>query len=287
MRERLVIFSLLVVCTAFSLPSAHGLDTSKIDAKLGRPGAWIEGNYVVDFFRPDVPVTLQGVRLAAGQVDSFASFTGKDDNAEMMGEVCALASEVTAVVERLRASGVGITGIHNHFVGESPRLIFIHFMAHGSAPKLASAFRSALGATTTPLGNAPAPKTSAAPEWTETVARTIGREGSFSADYGWLDIEFPHAAFPAGPMDFWRATVLFFQEAPGGKVAATGDLAVTAGELDRAVSVLTEQKFQVMAVHNHMTDDEPQLFFVHFWKVGAPADVANGLKRAVAVIKTR
>ncbi|MGE5207901.1 MAG: DUF1259 domain-containing protein, partial [Alphaproteobacteria bacterium] len=131
MRERLVVFSLLAVCTAFSLQSAHGLETSKIDAKLGRSGVWIEGNYVVDFFRTDVPVTLQGVRLAAGQVDSFASFTGKDENAEMMGEVCALTSEVTAVVEKLRAGGIGITGIHNHFVGESPRLIFIHFMAHG------------------------------------------------------------------------------------------------------------------------------------------------------------
>ena len=87
--------------------------------------------------------------------------------------------------------------------------------------------------------------------------------------------------------DFWSSGALFFQEAPGGKIAATGDLAVTAGELNPVLSALTEHHFQIIGVHNHMIDEQPRLFFVHFWKVGAPADLASGLKAALAVVNTR
>jgi hypothetical protein len=241
----------------------------------------------VDFFRPNVRVSVQGVQLAPGQVDSFATFVGTDDNAEMMGEVCALPNEVTAATERLRALGVQVTGIHNHFLGESPRLMFIHFMAHGRPPELARSFRAALAATTTPLDNARSPKMGLPPDWAKTVQVTLGRQGNYSADYGWLDVEFPHADFPAGPMDFWYTTGLFFQEAPGVKIAATGDLAVTASELNRALSVLTEHHFQILGLHNHMIDEQPRLFFLHFWKVGAPAELASSLKAALAVVHTR
>jgi hypothetical protein len=287
MRRRLIAVSLLCICTGSAAHSASKLDTEKIDAALGRSGIWTNGAYLVDFFRPNVRVTLQGVQLAAGQVDSFATFVGTDDNADMMGEVCALPDEVTAATKNLRAGGVQVTGIHNHFLGESPRLMFIHFMAHGQAPELARAFRAALATTTTPLGNVPPPRVSPAPDWAKTVQIALGHQGNYSADYGWLDVELPHADFPAGPTDFWYTTALFFQEAPEGKIAATGDLAVTAGELNRALSLLAEHQFQILGVHNHMIDEQPRLFFLHFWKIGAPAEVASGLKVALAVLHTR
>jgi hypothetical protein len=289
MRWRTILFSILFIAGAVTGYAASKLDTAKIDAALGRSGSWAAGVYVVDFFRPSLPIILEGVRLAPGDVESFATFDGSGDEAEMMGEVCALQSEVTDAVEKLRAGGVEITGIHNHFLGESPRLMFIHFMAHGDAAALARAFRSGLAATTTPLGHLPTPRQATpAPAWTKSVESALGLHGEYSADYGMLIAAVRHADSPPGPMhDFWDSSSLEFRQVSGGKVATTGDLAVTASELNLALSALTAHGFQIFGVHNHMIDEEPRLLFVHFWKVGAPGEVATGLRAALAVIHTR
>jgi hypothetical protein len=112
---------------------------------------------------------------------------------------------------------------------------------------------------------------------------------------GWAG-EYRHDHRETGPwhyidndpmQDFWCSGALLFKEAAGGKSATTGDLAVTAGGLNPALPALTEHHFQIIGVYNHMIDERPRLFFVHFWKVGAPADLASGLKAALAVVNTR
>jgi hypothetical protein len=87
--------------------------------------------------------------------------------------------------------------------------------------------------------------------------------------------------------DFWDSSSLEFHEVSGGKIATTGDLAVTASELNLALSALTAHGFQIFGVHNHMIDEEPRLFFAHFWKVGSSDDLATGLRAALAIIHTR
>ncbi len=142
---------------------------------------------MVDFLRPNLRVMLQGVQRAAGHVNSFVTFVGTDDRVKMMGEVCALAGEVTAATEKLRAGCVEVTGIHNHFLGESPRLMFIHFMAHGQAAELARAFQAVLAATTTPLGDVRPPKqVTTSPAWAKSVESALGRHTDYSTDYGYL-----------------------------------------------------------------------------------------------------
>ena len=289
MRRWPMLAFVLAVCVVPVAFSASKLDTAPIDAALGRAGSWAAGVYVVDFLRPNLPVTMEGVRLAPGQVDSFVTFSGSDDHAEVMGEVCAQPGEVTAAAEKLRAGGIEITGIHNHFLGESPRLMFVHFMAHGRAAELARAFRTAVAATTTPMGSVPAPKqVTPAPAWAKAVEAALGRPMDYSSDYGFLSTSVSRADYPDGPMqNFWFSNFLSFQEAPGGRIAATGDVAVTAGELNPVLSALVEHGFMIVGVHNHMTDEQPRLFFVHYWKVAAPAEVGGGLKAALALVKTR
>lgn len=288
LRRKLVVASLLwCIAAGAAGDSSTKLDTAKIDSALGRSGVWTNGAYLVDFFRPNLVVAMDGVRLVPGHVDSKATFMGADDNAEMMGDVCALPGELNKAIKSLRSSGIQVTGIHNHFLGESPRLMFIHFVGHGPAPELARAFRVALAVTTTPLGDVHAPRMSPPPDWAKTIQIALDRQGSYSADYGFLSVKFPRADFPAGPTDFWNASGLFFQAAPDGKIAATGDLAVTASELNPALSILTAHQFKILGVHNHMIDEHPRLFFIHFWRVGAPAELAGGLRAAVGALHTR
>lgn len=97
----------------------------------------------------------------------------------------------------------------------------------------------------------------------------------------------PSADFPAGPMDFWYESLLYFQQCPSGKVAATGDVMVTARELNPVLSVLLEHRFQIEGVHNHMIEEQPRLFFVHYWKIATPQDLADGLRATLAAVHTR
>lgn len=291
MSRRLILFLLIALCVAPSARSATKLDTAEIDAALGRSGSWTGGLYVVDFFRTDLKVTLDGVRLAPESVDSFATFQDMGDHTEMMGEVCARQGEVTAVVRELRAGDIEITGIHNHFLEESPHLMFIHFMAHGQAAELARTFRAALGETTTPLGNVrPPQQVTVSPSWAKAVENTLGfqADAQYSSDYGGLIVGIPHAGFVPSPAhDYWFVNYMFFQEAPGGKISATGDLAVTASELNPVLSYLTGHGYQIFGAHNHMIDEQPRLFFVHFWKIAAPTELAGELKAALALVQTR
>lgn len=201
---------LLLLCV-YALPFAGAqsrIDTSKIDAALGRSGTWIEGQYVVNFPRPDLRVMREGVQLSTAHVVSFVTFMGDENNNEVMGEICALPNEVTPAISKLRAGKLEITGVHNHFVGESPRLMFIHFMkkghfmARGRAAGKARAFREALVATTTPLGEAPGAAMKPEPEWAKAVERALGREGIYLAGDQTLEVDVPSADFAPGPMDF-------------------------------------------------------------------------------------
>ncbi len=281
---RLNILLAFCTCTLFA-QSKSQFDTSKIDATLERSGTWTEGVYLVVFPRSDLHVTLQGVRLS---VSSLATFMGTEDHAEMMGEICALPGEVTPSIAKLRVGGIEISGAHNHFLGESPRLMFIHFMARGRVVELARAFREAVAATSTPLGKpAPPAVQHPEPEWAKALESAFGRHGDYSAGDQQLIVDFFRADFPAGPMDFWYQSSLFFQPAPNGKIVGTGDIAVTAAELNQVLTILTEHGFQIEGVHNHMIDEQPRLFFAHYWKISTPQDLADSLKAALAATRTR
>jgi Domain of Unknown Function (DUF1259) len=267
--------------------AADKLDTAKIDSVLGRSGTWSYGNYVVTFLRPNLRVTLAGVQLAPGHVHSFATFTGTDQNAEMMGDVCAVAEEVTAAVQKLRSSGIQVTGIHGHFLGESPTLTFVHFLGHGSAPELARAFRTALTATDTPLSTTPSARVDVPPAWLPALQNALGRQVGYSVENRLASAKVPRADMPPSAMDYWYASSLNFQDAPGGQVLAIGDLALTAEEVNPALSVLTQHGFHIAALHNHSLDEQPRLFFLHFWKTGTPSEVGEGIKVALTGLRIR
>ncbi|MGH9454404.1 MAG: DUF1259 domain-containing protein [Terriglobia bacterium] len=263
------------------------VDTSKIDSALGRSGTWTEGLYAVFFPRPDLRVILQGVRLSTAHVVSFVTFTGTGDVSEMMGEICALSGEVTPAIAKLRAGGFQISAVHNHFLGESPRLVFIHFAGKGRAAEMARSFRAALEATTTPLGKPTLPAASPEPNWAKAMESALDRPGTYLSPDKTLEVDVPSADFPAGPMDFWYESLLYFQQASSGQLVATGDVMVTAQELNPVLTILLEHHFQIEAVHNHMTEEQPRVFFVHYWTIGTPQELANGLKATLAAVHTR
>lgn len=277
---------ILCICAPGFARGETKFDTSKVDSALARSGIWIQGLYGVFFPRPELKLVLQGVHLASSiHAVSFITFMGSEQNSEVMGEICGLPGEVTPALDKLLEGGFAITGVHNHFLGESPHVMFIHFTGHGPAAGMSRSFRAALTVTTTPLGKMAPPSVSPPPSWAKAVERVLGRQGTYSDNT--LEVDVPSADFIPGPMDFWYESLLYFQPAPSGKIAAAGDVMVTARELNSVLKTLLEHHFEVQGVHNHMTNEHPRVFFVHYWKIATPQDLADGLNATLAAVHTR
>lgn len=290
-RKRLLI--LFFVLGLSIAASAQGLDTAKIDHALGRVGKLSGGVYRLAFPRTDLRVVVRGVEIKPGlALGSWAAFSGTDEKSTVMGDLVLLQDEVNPVIENLLSAGFEITAVHNHLLGETPRIMYLHYLGQGRAEKLAAGLRTALGVTRTPLGK---PATARAtpghpPAWVKSVEAAMARKGNFAG--GVLSFGIPrantitengHALVPAQGV----AESINFQQARAGQVATTGDFVLVAQEVNPVISALKQHRISVTALHSHMLTESPRLFFLHFWAAGSPEAVAEGIKATLGKVATR
>ena len=261
-------------------------DWSALDAALGRSGTPQPGNvYKFAFPRSDLDVRIGDVRvkpaLALGSWAAFIVVGG--GNTMAMGDLVLTEDEVNEVISALQAGGIEQSALHNHVLGESPRVMYLHFSGHGDAVALARTLRAALERTKTPLsppsGSAAAPELPAA-----EMDRILGFTGK--ANGGVLQYSVPRAERivehgmevpPAAGM----ATAINFQPTGEGRAAITGDFVLLASEVNPVIRELRAGGIAVTALHSHMLDEEPRLFFMHFWANDDAVKLAAALRRAL------
>src|SRR5713226_215600 len=180
MFARLRFFSLLCVLSLPILVRAQGVTTGPIDQALGRSGQKTGDVYRVGFPRTDLHVSVNGLAIKPGlALGSWAAFLGTDDQAMVMGDLVLLEQELNPVMAKLRSSGFEITAVHNHLMGETPKVLYMHYMGHGPAAQLATSLRAALSVSKTPLEKpAAAAEEPAPPAWAKTVEDAVGRKGT-------------------------------------------------------------------------------------------------------------
>ena len=290
--QRLLIASaVFVLPVAVSAQGAGGLNTARIEQVLERPGQEIADVYKVGFPRTDLHVTVRGVAIKPGlALGSWAAFTGTDEQAMVMGDLVLLEGELNPVMEKLRSSGFEISAVHNHLIEETPQVIYLHYMGHGPASRLATSLRAALAVSKTPLDKpAAVASDTTAPEWVKAVNDGVGRTGSFKG--GVLSFGVPRAGTismngmtltPAQGV----AESINFQEATDGAVATTGDFVLTAEEVNPVISALEQHHILVTTLHSHMLTEDPRLFFMHFWGLGSAQEVGAGIKAALDKVHT-
>ena len=286
---------LLILTSILMLPIAvfaQGLDTTKIDQALGRPGQKIGDVYKVGFPRTDLHVSVHGLAIKPGlALGSWAAFTGTDDKAMVMGDLVLLEDELNPVMEKLRSAGFEISAVHNHLINETPHVMYMHYMGHGAASQLAASLRAALAVSKTPLEKpAPATEEAAPPAWVKAVEDSVGRKGSLKG--GVLSYGVPRSdsitldgmiIAPAAGV----AEAINFQAADSGNVATTGDFVLTAEEVNPVISELQAHHILVTALHSHMLTEQPRLFFMHFWGAGSPESVGAGIAAALKHVATK
>src|ERR1700722_2024061 len=140
MIARLRFFTFICVLTLPTLLRAQGVTPALIDQVLGRSGQKTGDVYRVSFPRTDLHVSLKGVAIKPGlALGSWAAFLGTDDNAMVMGDLVLLEDEVNPVIKKLRSADFEISAVHNHLIDETPHVMYVHYMGHGSASHLAGA----------------------------------------------------------------------------------------------------------------------------------------------------
>jgi hypothetical protein len=289
---RLRLFSLICVLCFPILVRAQGMTTSGIDQVLGRSGQKTGDVYRVSFPRTDLHVSIGGLAIKPGlALGSWAAFTGTDDNAMVMGDLVLLDRELNPVMAKLRSAGFEITAVHNHLMEEIPKVLYLHYMGHGTAAQLATALRAALSVSKTPLEKPAAPpEEPAPPAWVKSVEGAVGRKGTFKGgvlSYGVPRSDTITMAGMTIPPAAGVGEAINFQAAASRNVATTGDFVLTADEVNPVISELQGHHILVTALHSHMLTEQPQLFFIHFWYVGSPESAGVGIKAALSRVSVK
>jgi Domain of Unknown Function (DUF1259) len=264
---------------------------AQVGAALGKTGSAAPGGvYRVGLPRTDLKVTLDGVELKPGfALGSWLAFEKMGEEGMVMGDLVLTMDEVNPVMTKLAAGGIEITALHNHLLRNQPFTMYMHVQGHGDPVKLAGALHTALAESKTPLSAAAAPSPTPPPIDLDTAAidQALGAKGTNNG--GVYQFGIPRAEpIKDGGMDvpppMGSANAINFQPTGGGKAAITGDFVLIAKEVNPVLKALREHGIEVTAIHNHMLDDQPHLYFMHFWANDDARKLAEGLKAALAQI---
>jgi len=267
---------------------AKEIDWKKIDDSLGRTAAITGDVHRYGFPRSDLHVTLDGVAIKpALALGGWAAFKPAHGGAMMMGDLVLLETEITPVMTAAIENGLEITAVHNHVLRGTPATFYMHVSGHGDPAKLADALHKALSASKTPLS---APTASAtAPEIgldTAELDRIVGVKGKtvggvyqFAVARRETITENGTPLEPAAPLGM--ATGVNFQPTGDGKAAITGDFVLAEKEVNPVIRALRTNGIEVTALHSHMLDEQPRLFFMHFWANADAIKLAKGIRAAL------
>jgi hypothetical protein len=233
-------------------------------------------------------VTLDGVTIKpALALGGWVAFKPAHGGTMIMGDLVLLQSEINPVMAKLIAAGIDISAIHNHLLRAEPLVFYMHVAGHGDALKLAQALRLGLEQSKTPVIVSPPPAPPVAIDLdTAQLDQIMGVKGNPNGGVYQFTIprrdavtEMGSPLMPAGPLGV--ATAIGFQPTGGQKAAITGDFVMTADEVNPVLRTLRDNGIEVMALHSHMLDEQPRLFFMHFWANDDAIKLAKGLRAAL------
>jgi hypothetical protein len=273
---------------------AAGLDTGRIDELTGLKGKMNEkeGVYKVTFPRDEVKVTVDGWTMPPFMgLGTWAAFTATKDGAMVMGDTVLFEDEVNAAMTAALDNGLNVTALHNHFFFDKPKVFFMHIEGEGAVDKLAGAVRKVYDAAKGIRAASPQPKDSFGakplPEKNSVngapLNEVFGMPGESKDGMVKFTIGRPAKMHDVTiDKDMGVNTWAAFAGTDDNAVV-DGDFAVTEGELQPVLKALLKEKLNIVAIHQHMTHEEPRIMFFHSWGRGRAKDLANAVKGGLLV----
>jgi hypothetical protein len=286
-----------LVAAAFLFGATVGLaalDTAKIDTLTGLKGTWNEAEKVHKVSQPrnDLPIAVDGWTMPPFMgLTSWAAFT-EGGKAEVMlaGDLVLFEDEVNPVMSAALDAGLSVTALHNHFFFDQPRVYFMHIGGEGTTEQMAKGVKAAFAKqkeirTAQPqpakvFGTAFAPVRNAITG--ATIDAALGTKGQ--ANNGMFKVVIGREVkMPCGCMMTKEMGVNTWASFAGtdDNAVVDGDFAVLEDELQPVLKSLRAEKINIVAIHHHMTHEQPRMLFLHYWGRGPVATLTGGLKKTL------
>jgi hypothetical protein len=284
-----LVFRTTILLGLISNALAADLDTARIDQITGLKGKFNEkdGVYKVTFPRSDAKIIVDGWAMPPFMgLGTWAAFTATQTGAMVMGDTVLFEDEVNAAMSAALDNGLNVTALHNHFFFDRPKVYFMHIEGEGTADKLAGAVRKVYDSIKQTRAATPQPKDSfggkSLSERSSITAGPLdeifGAQGE--AKDGMVKFTFGHPAKMHGVtlgnsmgVNTWAAFA-----GSDDNAIVDGDFAVTEDELQPVLKSLLKEKINIVAIHQHMTHEEPRIMFFHYWGRGTAKDLAQAIK---------
>jgi hypothetical protein len=264
------------------------LDTAAIERLTGAKGALDakEGVFKVSVPRNDLSVTAAGVRLTPPMgLTSWAAFKRAGDRTVVMGDLVLLEDQVNPVLSTALDAGLEVTALHNHFFWDTPKVMFMHIGGSGDEAQLAGAVGKVLARIAeTAGGKGETPRADIDPARTTLdparIDALLGAKGSLAA--GVYKVVIGRVARMHGEEMGAQMGVNTWAAFAGSDAQAVvdGDIAMREAELQGVLKALRRAGIAVVAIHHHMTHEEPRVLFLHYWGTGSTEALARGLRAA-------
>ncbi|PYL83900.1 MAG: hypothetical protein DMF17_12240 [Verrucomicrobia bacterium] len=293
------LFISAAIFAAMSISALAALDTAKIDYLTGLKGKLNEkeGVYKVTFPRDDVKVRISGSAMPPFMgLGTWAAFTETKNGAMVMGDTVLFEDEVNPVMSIALDNGLSVTALHNHFFFDEPKVYFMHIEGEGSVDKLAGAIRKIYDTIKTIRGPNAKPANTfeegvlgqgSLPEKNSINAAPLneifGMQGE-SKD-GMVKFTIGRPAKMHGVKIDKEMGVNTWAAFAGSddNAVVDGDYAVTEDELQPALKALRVGGINIVAIHSHMTHENPRILFLHYWGRGSSKKLAQAVKGALLV----
>jgi hypothetical protein len=294
MSSRVVVAILALQLTGFASAHAQEADTANaaqnprwtaIRAVFGQ-GEQEDGYFRVNLPRSDLHVSIGRDTLSPRfEFTSYIGFAPAGAKSVIaMSEIIVLQSEVPLVLAEAHRQGIHITAVHNHLLNEQPHIMYVHATAEGAPGAIASGFKAVFARTATPL--APAEEEKSTVDWSRVDAVL----GAHAEAHGTIaEYVFPrreHLTMHGMPLKssgtLETASEVVFEQLGDGRVANTGELFIAPNEVEPVVRALDENGLHVTALHNHMVEDQPRMYWVHWYATGDAATLAKGVAVALS-----
>jgi len=281
----------LALLGAASLRAAT-LDTNRIEQITGLKGKWNAEESVFKITQPraDVKVSVDQWQMPPFMgLTSWAAFkAGMKENAMVMGDLVLFQNEVNPVMSALFENGVEVTALHNHFFYDNPKVYFMHIGGEGSVEKLASGVKAALDKTKEIRTRNPQP--------VDSFGSGIPVTSSISADnLQQILTAKPEVKDGMAKFVFGRVTKMPCGCEAGKEMGVNtwaafagsdynaivdGDFACQEQELQPVLRSLRKSGVNIVAIHQHMTQENPRYVFLHYWGRGPATNLANAVRLA-------
>jgi len=286
MNRTTLLLTSLAACVVAVSANAAEIDWTKVDQAIGKPGTDQPGGvHKFSFPRSDLKVTVDDVPIKpALALGGWVAFEPSGSGVMFMGDLVLLDTEISPVMQRLIADGIEITAVHNHLLRTSVPVFYMHVGGHGDPVKLAQTLHAALALSQTPLNAAAAAPPAPLDLDTAAIDKALGYKGTVNGGVYQFSVPRAEVISEGGmviPPAMGTAIAINFEPTGGSKAAITGDFVLLGSEVNPVLKTLRGQGIEVTALHSHMIEDSPHLFFMHFWAHDDAQKLAQGLRAAL------